>query len=167
MAIIDPIEYPTVIRTLDHLAGSYIPVPAAIVQQIGTFNIRLFCTLNGVLTWPCGLVAHGQGDAYITINQERLRKLKLKPGSKVLVQLRPDESEFGLEMPEELQEVLRLDDEGQRRFRALVPGKQRFLIRTVLAVKNTQLRVDRSLQLITRLKQAPEGKETFAQLSLR
>ncbi|MBB6612958.1 DUF1905 domain-containing protein [Pontibacter sp. Tf4] len=159
------INYKTCISKLPHLPGHYIEVPPAIVEQLGgRFKVRLLCTLNDKLTFQAGLVALGKGAGYISMNNARLKKLGLQSGSDVQVSLAPDESEFGMEVPEELTELLAQDDEGKRRFELLPPGKQRYIIYYVAGVKSTQLRIDRALLLINNLKQLPVGKESFREM---
>ncbi|MDB5274157.1 MAG: hypothetical protein JWO58_2524 [Chitinophagaceae bacterium] len=147
---------------LDYLNTHYIEIPVSIVKKLGgKFNVRLLCTINNQLTFQCGIVALGEGKGYISLNAKRLKELKLKKGDKVQVVLKNDDSEFGAEIPEELVEVFAQDKEGFKRFQQLIPGKQRFIIRHVCAVKNTQLRIDRALTLIENLKKLAPGKETF------
>jgi len=64
-------------------------------------------------------------------------------------------------VPEELEELLRQDPEGERRFEMLTPGRQRYIIHYVNQVKSSQLRINRAMLLIGNLKKQPEGKESF------
>jgi hypothetical protein len=158
------LNFDTHIDTLEYLLGvNYLHVPASVVKKLGGINKapRLLCTVNGKLTFQCGLMALSQGNAYISINKARMKKLNLKTGDEVTVKLEKDDSEYGLPMSEELETVLNQDQEGFRRFKLLTPGVQRYIIQYVNTVKNPQLRIDRSLMLIYNLKQTTEGKETF------
>ncbi|NEM99625.1 YdeI/OmpD-associated family protein [Pontibacter burrus] len=156
------INYSTRISKLPHLPGPYIEVLPDVVQQLGgKFKIRLLCTLNDKLTFQGGLVALGGGSGYISINNARLKQLNLKPGDEVRVRLKPDNSEFGVNIPEELAELFAQDDEGKRMFELLPPGKQRYLITYVADVKSSQLRIDRALLLVNNLKQLPAGKASL------
>jgi hypothetical protein len=159
------INYKTHINKLPHLPGHYFEVPPEVVQQLGgTFKVRVLCTINDKLTFQGGLVALGNGSGYISINNARLKQLCLQSGNEVQVKLEPDESEFGMEFPDELTELLSQDEEGKRRFYLLPPGKQRYIIYYVAGVKNSQLRIDRALLLINNLKQLPLGKESFREM---
>ncbi|WP_242919952.1 DUF1905 domain-containing protein [Pontibacter liquoris] len=157
------LQFTTHIYRLEHLLGvHYLLIPQEIVAQLGgKLKLRLLCTVNDTLTFQCGLVALGNGDAYISLNNKRLRQLHLTNGDKVQVALEKDESRYGVEMPEELEELLSQDEAGMQRFQQLSPGKQRYIIQYVGAVKNSQLRIDRALLLIGNLKQLPVGKESF------
>jgi hypothetical protein len=157
------IEFKTHIGSLEQLLNvNYLLIPAAVVKKLGGMKApRQLCTVNGQLTFQCGLMALGEGNAYITINQARMKKLKLKTGDSVTVKLEEDKSEYGMPMSEEMETVLAQDDEGLRRFRLLPPSVQRYMIHYVNTVKNPQLRIDRSLMMVNNLKQTTEGKETF------
>jgi hypothetical protein len=159
------INYKTCINKLPHLPGHYIEVPAEVVEQLGgKFKVRVLCTINDKLTFQGGLVALGGGAGYININNNRLKQLGLQRGDEARVKLEPDESEFGMEIPEELTEIFNQDEEGKRRFDLLPPGKQRYILYYVAGVKNSQLRIDRALQLINNLKRLPVGKESFREM---
>ncbi|WP_439880699.1 DUF1905 domain-containing protein [Pontibacter sp. MBLB2868] len=157
------IEFNTHINLLPHLPGMhYLEVPQEIVQQLGgKLKLRLHCTVNGSLTFQCGLMALGQGRAYISISKKRMQALGLQCGDQARVKLEKDDSKYGTAVPEEFEELLRQDDEGARRFGLLTAGMQRYIINHVGVVKSTQLRVDRAITLIENLKQLPEGKEEF------
>jgi hypothetical protein len=121
----------------------------------------LLCTVNKDLSFQAGMVALGNGNAYITLNAARMKKLGVKFGDTVTVELQPDSSKYGMDIPEELAELLKQDEEGKRRFKMLPPGKQRYIIYYVGQVKSSQLRVERAVKLITNLKKTKEGKEEF------
>ncbi|WP_162428447.1 DUF1905 domain-containing protein [Pontibacter pudoricolor] len=159
------INYRACINKLPHLPGHYMEVPAKVIEQLGgKFKVRVLCTINDKLTFQGGLVALGGGSGYISINNKRLKQLGLQRGDEVQVKLEPDESEFGMETPEELAEIFSQDDEAKRRFDLLPPGKQRYILYYVAGVKNSQLRIDRALLLINNLKRLPIGKESFREL---
>ncbi|WP_299818008.1 DUF1905 domain-containing protein [uncultured Pontibacter sp.] len=156
------IQFQTHIGLLRYLPGThYLEVPQEAVQALGTLNIRLICRVNEKLTFQCGLMALGEGKAYISISKKRMQQLGLKLGDKVAVTLEKDDSPFGTEVPEEMEELLLQDEEGNRRFLLLKPAMQRYMLNHVSGVKNPQLRVDRAITLIENLKKLPEGKEDF------
>jgi hypothetical protein len=157
------ITFDTHIDTLDYLLGvNYLFIPAHIVKKLGGLKApRLICTVNDKLSFQCGLMSLSEGNAYITINKARMKKLKLKTGDQASVKLEKDESEYGMPMPEELEAVLMQDEEGFRRFKLLTPAMQRYVLFYVGQVKRSQSRIDRSVLLIHNLKQTTEGKETF------
>jgi hypothetical protein len=155
-------KFTSSISKLDHLNTHYIEISASLVKKLGgKFNVRLLCTLNNKLTFQCGIVALGEGKGYISVNAKRLKELKLKKGDQVDVLLKQDDSEFGAEVPDELAEVVAQDQEAFQRFEKLIPGKQRFIIRHVSAVKSSQLKIERAIFLMNNLKKLSPGKETF------
>ena len=81
-----------------------------------------------------------------------MKKLGLKVGSTVQVNMRRDESEFGLPMPEEFREVLDQDAVAKEYFDALTAGKKRSLIHIISGVKNVDKRIERALMIVERLK---------------
>lgn len=157
--------FSSLIYKLPHLKMFYIEVKQTVITQLGgKMNIRLICTLNKSLSFQCGLMALGQGNAYISINSKRMKELKIKEGDEVFVELAVDKSEYGMDVPEELQELLNQDPEGKRRFDALTPGKKRYVIFYIAGVKSSQLRLERALLLISNLKLTKEGKESFREM---
>ncbi|GAB3935885.1 YdeI/OmpD-associated family protein [Larkinella terrae] len=131
----------------------YIDVPDEVAQPFTSPTpLRLVCLLNGKLEFHCALRPKGNGSFYISIGTPIRQQLKLRPGDKVQVVIWKDDSEYGRKMPEELQELLTIDEEGNRCFQALKPSEQRGIIYYVDGAKNNQIRVDRAIKMIDRLK---------------
>jgi uncharacterized protein YdeI (YjbR/CyaY-like superfamily) len=86
------------------------------------------------------------------MNKTNLKKLGLKVGSPVQVNMWKDTSEFGYPMPEELREVLEQDREAKSYFDALTAGKKRSFIHIVSGVKSVDKRIERALMLAEKLK---------------
>lgn len=124
---------------------------------------RVLCYLNNQMIVHSGLMPTGTGDYYILINKTIRTKLKIKEGSIVSVKLEKDESEFGMEMPEELSALLEQDELGNTFFQALTPGKKRTLIHIVLSKKQTDTRIKFALKIMEHLK-LMEGKLDFKSL---
>ena len=166
MTIIHTITFTSVINRLQHLLNvHYITVPSSVVAKLGgTMNVRLLCSINNTVAFQCGLVALGEGDGYISINNKRMKQLGLKEGDMVHIALEKDTSEYGMEMPEALAALLEQDHNGMLCFQNLTAGKQRYIIHYISAVKNSQLRVDRAIMLIENLKKYPLGKASFRQM---
>lgn len=145
----------------------YLEIPQETVVLLGGIsNTRLWCGINDNPPFQCGLAPLGEGRAYISINVRRMESSRLAEGDLVRIVLRQDDSAYGMEMPEELREVLNQDPEADRRFHALTPGKQRNIIYYISQVKSEQKRVERSLMLMDNLRKLPEGKETVRALLL-
>ncbi|MCU0427887.1 MAG: YdeI/OmpD-associated family protein [Candidatus Kapabacteria bacterium] len=113
--------------------------------------------------YQCGLIPRGKGKTVIMVNKEIRRMLRIDAGAKVTVTLRQDDSEYGLEMPEELAELMRQDEEGNRLFHALTEGKQRTLLYVVSSVKKSERRIERAMVLLDHLKKQ-QGKIDYKKL---
>ena len=159
------ISFKTHIDKLSYLKTFYLEIPAPIVKKIGDIGkVRLLCEVNKQITFQCGLMSLPESKAYISINSKRMKELGVGNGDTVAVILTEDESEFGVDVPEELTELFKQDPEGKRRFDLLKPGMQRYILNFVNTVKSPQLRVDKAFMLITNLKNLTPGKETFKEI---
>ena len=147
------------------LWGFHIKVPEAIAQSfIAEGSKRVVCTLNGSVDFQCALMPSGDGTFFININKQLRDKLGLETGSPLTVSLRKDESKYGLPMPEELEELLKMDDEGNRLFHALTPGKQRNLLYIAGQPKTADKRIAKAITVVGHLK-ANGGKIDFKLLN--
>lgn len=143
----------------------HIKVPKAIAAHfLEMGDKRVVCRLNDTMEFQCAIMPAGEGVYFININKKIRDQLKLKEGSKLVVHLEKDNSEYGLPFPEELKELLDQDKEGNKLFHALPPGKQRNLIYAVAQVKNADLRIHRAMVVIGHLKKN-NGKINFRQLN--
>lgn len=159
------LKFKSVIGKLPYLNMFYLAISEATVKKVGgTGKIRLICTVNGKVEFPCGLMAMKNGTAYISINKKRMKEAGATAGDTVQVELKEDKSKYGMPMPEELNEVLLSDPEGKERFEKLTPVKQRNIIHFVSSVKSSQLKIDRALKLINNLKLLPPGKEKVREI---
>lgn len=126
--------------------------------------VAMLIAENMSVEYQCGLIPRGKGKTVIMVNKDYRTKLNIDAGSKVIVQLRKDDSEYGLEMPEELAELLKQDTEGDRLFHTLPEGKQRTLLYIVSSMKNPTRRIERAIAVVEHLK-AREGKIDYRQLN--
>jgi len=117
---------------------------------------RVVCTLGGVETFNCALFP-SKGDYFLTLNKKLRERLRLEIGDTVTVELKKDESKYGMPMPEEFAEILSQDHEGNGLFNELSPGDQRLMLKLIVFVKNTDRRIARALAGIELLKQT-KGK---------
>jgi hypothetical protein len=159
---IELLTFKTHIDKLSYLKTFYLEVPADIVNAIGGIGKqRLICEVNSQVKFQCGLMALSEGKAYISINSKRMKELGVEQGDDVTVILTADESEYGVDVPEELQELFKQDPEGKERFDKLKPGMQRYILNYVNTVKSLNLRAERAFLLISNLKKQAPGKESF------
>lgn len=131
----------------------YLPVSPEIAERfpISSKTRRVVCTLNGSYTYQCALVP-GKGIFSIGVNKPIREKLGLNEGDIVGVKIEADTSKYGMPMPEEFEEVLRQDPEGDRLFHALTPGKQRSLLYMIANPKNIDSRIHLGLIVLEHLK---------------
>ena len=163
--IMKPISFTTHIDKLSYLKTFYLEVPATVVKKIGGIGKqRLICEVNKEIKFQCGLMSLPEGKAYISINSKRLKDLEVGMGDIVDIILTEDASEYGVDVPEELNELFKQDTEGKRRFDLLKPGMQRYILNHVGVVKSAQLKLERAFTLITNLKKLSVGKETFKEM---
>lgn len=160
-----PIAFKTHIDILKYLKTSYLEIPEDVVKKIGGIGKqRLICEVNKSIKFQCGLMALPEGKAYISINAKRMKELNVGLGDTVQVVLTKDDSEYGVEVAEEITEIFNQDLEAKQRFDKLKPGMQRYILNYVTTVKSPQLRLERAFLVLTNLKQVPEGKEQFRDL---
>lgn len=117
---------------------------------------RVICTLNGIETFNCSLFP-SKGDYFLTLNKKLRDRLGIESGDIVIVELKKDDSKYGMPMPEEFAEVLRQDPDGERLFNKLSPGDQRLMLKLIVFVKDTDRRIARALTGIELLKRS-DGK---------
>jgi hypothetical protein len=139
-------------------------VPAKTAKKfIDGNNRRVICTLNNTETFQTALMHLGDGNFFINVNKKLRDKLKIKDGNDVHVSLQKDESEYGIPVPEELLELLKMDEEGDQLFHALTIGKQRTMLHFIAIPKNMDLRIRRAICVVEHLK-SHHGKIVYKEL---
>lgn len=159
-------EFEAILENFNTRLWSYhLKVPGVVVLHFKEKGVkRLVCRLNTSLEFQCAIMPAGDGVFFINLNKKIRDSLKLKEGGRVHVELNEDTSEYGLPIPDELKEVLIQDEEGHRLFHALTPGKQRNLIYIAGQVKNSDLRIQKSMVMLEHLKKNG-GKINFRELN--
>ena len=143
-----------------------VPIPTEISQYfIKNGEKRVVCTINETESFQAGLLPKGDGTYFILLNKARCKKLNLQPGDEVNVVLQKDESKYGLPMPEEMQELLNQDPEGDVFFHKLTPGKQRSLLHIIGKPKSSTIRLNKALTVLNYLK-STGGKLDFKELNI-
>ncbi|TNE48346.1 MAG: DUF1905 domain-containing protein [Bacteroidetes bacterium] len=162
----EALTFTTVVEKFDsNLWGYHFMVPELASQELLASDARrVICVLNGKAEFQCALMPKGEGQYFINLNKKLRDQLRLTVGSQVDVALRPDNSTYGLPMPEEFAELLRQDPEGDTLFHALTPGKQRNLLYIVGHVKSPDLRISKAMICLEHLKNN-NGKINFRQLN--
>lgn len=131
----------------------HIPIPDAVFSamiQIAT-DKRIVCTINNSHSYHCAMMPKGTFH-YILVNNETCKKLKLQVNDEVSVEIVKDDSKYGMNISEELEEVLFSDPDGSLLFHQLTSGKQRSLIHIINKVKNAQSKIEKSFVILEHLK---------------
>lgn len=164
------VSYETAVVKLHYLNYVVVEVPPHILEQLpgkfekGDYNQRLIIRLDGKVQWQCGLLAMGEGSACITVQAKRLKELGKQIDDDVQVELFKDDSEFGVEVAEEIVEYWAQEPESYRRFMQLTPSMQRYILNHVITVKSPEKRLERTALLLGNLLRSVEGKEHFREL---
>ena len=147
-------EFDAVIEKLPYKGGMhFVNVPQPVAKKFAERKaVRIFCTINGDVKYACALRPNGSGGFYINVGTPILKKGKLKLNQKVHISIHKDSTEYGHQVPEELKELLAIDEEGEKYFRQLTNGMQRSLIYYISQAKSIDKRIERSLLFINRLK---------------
>ncbi len=141
-----------------------IPVSLDIASKvISPDHRRVICQINKTIKTHSGLIPDGQGSYYIGVNKANRELLGVDLGDTVSVELQKDESKYGMEMPEELEELLLVDPEGEKYFETLTPGKQRNLIHLVSKPKTSHTRLKKAVGILDYLKSS-SGRLDFKEL---
>jgi hypothetical protein len=149
------VRFESILDRLPKKGGEfYMIVPDEVAMQFvqGRKPVRVRCLLNGHVDFQCAIRPKGGGGFYINIGTPLRQQGKFVLGQKLHAEVRPDDSEFGRDVPEELQELLEMDEEGKRLFYESLPSHQRAIIYYVAGAKSVQVRIDRAIMMINRLK---------------
>jgi len=124
---------------------------------------RVLCTINRYEAFHAGFMPSGNGQYFITLNNEKMKKFDLNFGIEVQVVMEKDNSKYGMDISEEFNEVLEQDIEGASFFEKLTEGKKRNLIYAVSMAKKSDTRITKALIILDHLK-ANEGKLDYKEL---
>jgi hypothetical protein len=92
-------------------------------------------------------------DSYcIYFSKGKQKELGLFINDYFYIQFFEDDSKYGVELPEELEAVLMTDEVAYQIFESFSPGKQRSLIYSILRLKNSDLRISKSLNFCRNIK---------------
>ena len=142
----------------------FLVVDRKIIDKLGFEgkSKRVLCSIKASEPFACALMPWGDF-FYIMVNKLRRAELGLEVGDKVDVVLEKDESKYGMPMPEELQEVMNQDPEGNKLFDGLTAGKQRSMMYYISKIKEIDKRIYTSLVFIEHLKKN-DGKIVYEEL---
>lgn len=113
---------------------------------------RVVCSINGGGAFQCALLPWGEL-FYIIVNKKKRDEVGVVTGDMIDVVLVKDESKYGLPMPEEFEEVLNQDPDGDRLFHELGKGKQRSILYLLSRSKDVDVRIHHALIVVEHLKE--------------
>ncbi|MBX2898428.1 MAG: DUF1905 domain-containing protein [Cyclobacteriaceae bacterium] len=134
----------------DTLVNTVLELPTAVVKQLPAGRVRVEGHINTV-PFNLGLQYKKTGARYLSISKVLCKAAKIKPGDKVKVSFQLVDADK-LDLPEEMEAVLAQDEAGAKLWNKLTVGLQRSLVHYINSTKNVDLRVERALYLINKVK---------------
>jgi hypothetical protein len=132
----------------------HIPIPKEVsALLVDSKNRRVIATIDRQQPFQCAIMS-GQEFDFIFVSGRLLKEQRLAEGQQIELSLEKDTSEYGMDMPEELQVMLEQDTVAYDYFNNLTPGKQRALIHLVAKVKNTDSRINKALAICHHLNES-------------
>ncbi|MBX2896039.1 MAG: DUF1905 domain-containing protein [Cyclobacteriaceae bacterium] len=134
----------------DMLVSTVVELPADVINKLPSGRVRVEGNLNAV-PFNLGVQFKKGGARYLSISQAMRKAGKLKPGDKVKVSFEIVDSDK-LELPEEIEAALAQDEAGAKLWNKLTVGLQRSLVHYINSTKNVDLRIERALYLLNKVK---------------
>lgn len=141
-----------VIGQLEKRKGGYffLTIDAEIVIQFeNKRQTRLICKLDSKLSFQCGLNHLGNGNFFIILSTKNLEIIGKKLGDRIKFEITIDPNPLGVDMPEVLETILEQDYKLKEKFIKLSLGKQRNVIHQMNKIKNIDLQIKKTIELIT------------------
>ncbi|MEM9325823.1 MAG: YdeI/OmpD-associated family protein [Bacteroidota bacterium] len=139
------------IKQLERRRGGYfyLKIAAAVVNGFpNQRKTRFLCTLDGRLTYRCGLNHLGDGNFFIIVSGKNLKALGKSLGDKVSFELQEDPDPLGVKIPEVLEVLLSQDDQLRSKFEKLSMGNKRHVIHTIIKIKDIDLQIAKAVATI-------------------
>lgn len=127
----------------------YLKIDAEIINQFpNKRHTRFLCTLDGSLTYQCGLNHLGDGNFFIILSTKNLAAVGKTLGDSIEFELKEDPNPLGVDMPEILEIVLEQNSELNADWEKLTLGKKRSVIFNIIKIKDLDTQVQKVTQLI-------------------
>ena len=125
-------------------------------------RVKAVASFNGKEITFHGAIQKRNGNYYMTFGKRYQKQLGIFRNEYFQLQFFEDTSEYGVEVPEEFDAVMKSDSEAHRIFESFTKGKQRGIIYGVARYKNAQTRIDKSLLVCENLKRGiRDNQELF------
>lgn len=151
------------IGQLEKRKGGYffLKIEADIINQFqNKRHTRFLCTLEGSLTFQCGLNHLGDGHFFIILSSGNLASVQKNLGDIIHFELNEDPNPLGVDMPEILEVVIEQDEHLKAIFESLTLGKKRNIIHQINRIKDIDKQIQKSILLIQESTQ-PRPKKTL------
>ncbi|NNF32768.1 MAG: hypothetical protein HKN68_01580 [Saprospiraceae bacterium] len=127
--------------------------PADVIEKNAFKSMdRLKVSFKGGGYIHCALKKDKQGYYCIYLGKYFRDKSGIREGQEVTVLLEKDESDLGMEMPFELDEVLAIDEEALKVWNEITPGRKRSAVYFISKAKQEETRIKRALLVAENLK---------------
>jgi len=134
--------------------GHAVQVPDKVISFYKKKEVsRFLASINGADNIHCAF-----------LNKELRKKHQIIADDEVTIVVKPDDSKYGMSLPEEMEELFYQDPEGNEVFHKLTPGKQRSLLYMVGKPKSSNTRLKKALTIIEYLKHTG-GKIDYKELN--
>lgn len=134
----------------DMLVSTVAEIPVDIVKNLPAGRVRVEGKLNQI-AFNLAIQSKKNGPKYLSVSQAMRKAAGVKAGDKVKVSFAivdPDK----LDLTEEMEAVLAQDDEGAKKWNKLTVGLQRSLVHYINSSKNIDVRIERALFLVNKVK---------------
>lgn len=134
-----------------NLWGFHFRIPEEIATAFRNGNDRrIIATFNNSIKNHCAIMPSPEGP-FIMLNKGLIKQLQIQEGDLVTIDIEKDSSEYGMPICEEFEAVIFGDEQVFEYFKNLTPGKQRNLIHLVNKIKNSEIKINRSMAIARHL----------------
>lgn len=133
-----------IVQKLSPKRGSYyyLKIPSSVIAEFPLGKkTRLKCSLEGKLSYSCGLNHFGDGDFFIILSKRYIKTLNKELGDALHFEIMEHPNPLGVDVPEVLSVFLEQDEEANQIYETLTDGKKRSLIFSILRVKNIDIQL--------------------------
>lgn len=149
----------------DSMWSFHLKVPVDIASAyLKDKSSRVMCSIDGQEPFHAGIMSGGKEGKFILLGKDLRKKYRLDDGQKIEVELKEDNSKYGMALPTAMEEMLDQDPIFSDYFHALTAGKQRALIHLVGKMKSVDKRIEKALVICEYLK-AAKGNLDFKELN--
>lgn len=149
---------------ISNVYGLHFFVPIEVVTYFKKKDVaRFLIRFNNSKPYPRAILSAGEDRYYIYLSKAVQKETKIRIGEEVEISMEPDLSEYGMPLPEELEEGFFQMPLAKDWFHQLTPGKQRNLIYMVAKPKRAETRAKKAYQILSYL-ESVNGKLDFKEL---